>query len=80
MQQTRVQWLPRNVTTQKANHQLSDNHCYQGFDADPNQNDQKMVKDTIQEVIATCKLLSMAKDLVDTLRTSHFSVLPRFTS
>ena len=60
---------------QEANRQLSDDRFYQRLDADPIQQDQKIVKNTIKDMIASCELPPTAKHLlVTTPRTSRFYV------
>ena len=44
---------------QEANRQLSDNSFYQRLDANPIQQDQKIVKNTIKDMIASCEELPM---------------------
>ena len=63
---------------QEANRQLSDDRFYQRLDADPIQQDQKIVKNTIKDMIASCELPPTAKHLVVTTpRTSRFYMLPK---
>ena len=63
---------------QEANRQLSDDRFYQRIDADPIQQDQKIVKNTIKDMRASCELPPMAKHLVVTTpRTSRFYMLPK---
>ena len=58
---------------QEANRQLSDNRFYQRLDRDPTQDYQKIVKDTVNDMIATCVLPPTAQHLVVTTpRTSQF--------
>ena len=49
---------------QEANRQLSDHRFYQRRDANPIQQDQKIVKNTIKDMITSCKLPLTAKHLV----------------
>ena len=68
----------RDLYVQEANRQLSDNRFYQRLDADPIQQDQKIVKDTIKAMIASSELPPTAKHLVVTTpRTSCFYLLPK---
>ena len=68
----------RDLYIQEANRQLSDNRFYQRLHADPIQQDQKNVKTTIRDMIASCKLPPTAKHLVVTTpRTSRFYMLPK---
>ena len=68
----------RDLYIQEANRQLSDNRFYQRLDADPIQQDQKIVKNTIKDMIASCELPPTAKHLVVTTpRTSRFYMLPK---
>ena len=68
----------RDLYIQEANYQLSDNRSYQHLDAGPIQQDQKIVKNTIKDMIASCELPPMAKHLVvTTLCTSRFYMLPK---
>ena len=68
----------RDLYIQEANCQLSDNHFYQRLDADPIQQDQKIIENTIKDMIASCELPPMAKHLVVTTpRTSRFYMLPK---
>ena len=63
---------------QEAHRQLSDNRFYLPLDADPTRDDQKIVKDTIRAMIATCELPPTAQHLVVfTPRTSRFYMLPK---
>ena len=58
--------------------QLSDNRFYQRLDADPIQQDQKIVKNTIKDMITSLELPTTAKHLVVTTpRTSRFYLLPK---
>ena len=68
----------RDLYIQEANRQLSDDRFYQRLDADPIQQDQKIVKTTIKDMIASCELPPTAKHLVVTTpRTSRFYMLPK---
>ena len=68
----------RDLYIQEANRQLSDDCFYQCLDADPIQQDQKIVKTTIKDMIASCELPPTAKHLVVTTpRTSRFYMLPK---
>ena len=68
----------RDLYIQEAIRQLSDNRFYQRLDADPIQQDQKIVKNTIKYMIASCELPPTAKHLVVTTpRTSRFYMLPK---
>ena len=73
---------PRDLYVQEANHQLSDNRYYdQRLDRDPTQDYQKIVKDTVNDMIATCALPPTAQLLVVTtplLRNS--TCYPRYTN
>ena len=51
---------------QEANRQLSDPRFYQRRDANPIQQDQKIVKKTIKDMITSCKLPLRPKHLVVT--------------
>ena len=63
----------RDLYNQEANRQLSDNRFYQRLDRDPTQDYQKIVKDTVNDMIATCALPPTAQHLVVTTpRTSQF--------
>ena len=68
----------RDLYLQEANRQLSDNRFYQRLDADPIQQDKKIVKNTIKDMITSCELPPTAKPLVVTTpRTSRFYMLPK---
>ena len=69
----------RDLYVQEANRQLSDNRFYdQRLDRDPTQDYQKIVKDTVNDMIATCALPPTAQLLVVTApRTSQFYMLPK---
>lgn len=68
----------QDLYTQEANRQLSDNRFYQRLDSDPVQADQKIIRDTIKNMISTCELPPTAKHLVVTTpRTSRFYMLPK---
>ena len=68
----------RDLYNQEANRQLSDNRFYQHLDADHIQQDQKIVKNTIKGMIASCELPPKAKHLVVTTpRTLRFYMLPK---
>ena len=68
----------RDLYIQEANRQLSDNRFYQRLDADPIQQDQKIVKNTIKDMITSCELPPTAKHLVVTTpHTSRFYMLPK---
>ena len=57
---------------------MCDPRFYQRLDAGPIQQDQKIVKNTIKDVIASCELPPTAKHLVVTTpRTSRFYMLPK---
>ena len=65
----------RNLHIQEAKRQLSDNRFYQRLDDYPIPQDQKSVKNTIKDMIASCALPPTAKHLVVTTpRTSCFYV------
>ena len=68
----------RDPYIQKANCQLCDNRFFQRVDADPIQQDQEIVENTIKDMIASCELPPTAKHLVVTTpRTSCFYILPK---
>ena len=69
----------RDLYVQEANHQLSDNRFYdQRLDRDPTQDYQKIVKDTVNDMIATCALPPTAQLLVVTTPlTSQLYMLPK---
>ena len=68
----------RDLYIQEANCQLSDDRFYQRLEADPTQDYQKIVKDTLKDMVATCELPPMAQHLVVTTpRTSRFYMLPK---
>ena len=63
---------------QETNRQLSDPRFYQRLDANPIQQDQKIVKNTIKDIITSCELPLTAKHLVVTTpQTSRFYMLPK---
>ena len=73
---TVVVWS-RDLYNQEANRQLSDNRFYQRLNRDPSQDYQKIVKDTVNDMIAICALPPTAQHLVVTTpRTSQFYMLP----
>ena len=68
----------RDLYNQEANRQLSDNRFYRRLHADPTLENQKTVKNTIRNMIATCELPATAKHLVvSTPRTSRFYMLSK---
>ena len=68
----------RDLYIQEANRQLSDPLFHQRLDANPIQQDQKIVKNTIKDMITSCKLPLTAKHLVvTTAQTSRFYMLPK---
>ena len=68
----------RDLYIQEANRQLSDDRFYQRLEADPTQDYQKIVKDTLKDMVATCELPPTAQHLVVTTpRTSRFYILPK---
>ena len=68
----------RDLYIKEGNRQLSGNRFYQRLDADPIQQDKKIVKNTIKDMIASCELPPMANHLVVTTPlTSRFYMLPK---
>ena len=68
----------RALYIQEANRQLSDPRFYQRLDANPLQQDQKIVKNTIKDMITSCQLPLTAKHpVVTTSQTSRFYMLPK---
>ena len=78
-----VQWLSSHVTYtfRKPIATCPTTVFYQRLNRDPIQDYQKIVKDTVNDMIATCALPPTAQRLVVTTpRTSQFYMLPRYTN
>ena len=68
----------RDLYIQEANCQLPDDRFYQHLEADPTQDYQKIVQDTLKDMVTTCELPPMAQHLVVTTPpTSRFYMLPK---
>ena len=68
----------RDLCIQESNRQLSDPRFYQGRDANPIQQDQKIVKNTMKDMITSCELPLTAKHVVVTTpQSSRSYMLPK---
>ena len=62
---------------QEAHHQLWDNCFYLHLHADPRQDDQKVIKDIIRDMVTMCDIPPTTQHLVSIPHTSSFYMLPK---